>query len=190
MPAPLRPNDLPQSQDDKGDAMTQEIWETDTLEVIVSGLFTTHHRIETPSGALGELTLPAFGWRGTFRAADGQEWVMERTRWWRGWHELRENGIVLGTARPQGFWQRKMDIGFRGLPYMLVPADIWSRRWCLMDGAGVIRLEIQPRGAFRRGARLSVRGQVDLALLVFAYYLVNARWQEQAAAAGTAAGGS
>ncbi len=68
------------------------------------------------------------------------------------------------------------------------PAGFWSRGWHLIDEAGTTLLEIQPRGIFRRGAYLTIIGPVDADLLVFAYYLVNVRWQEQAAVDSAAAG--
>ena len=168
--------------------VTQEEWRTDEIEVAVSGLFTTHHSLQTATEVLGELTLPAFSKGGIFRAAGGRELVLERTSWWRGWHELREDGIVLGTARPQGFWRRTMSVGFRGAMYELSPSGFWSRGWRLVDDAGTPLLEIQPRGLFRRGACLEVLGPVHADLLVFAYYLVRTRWQEQSAAGAAAAG--
>jgi len=116
---------------------------------------------------------------------------VERTSWWRGWHELRENGVVLGTARPLGFWRRAMSVGFRGQMYELVPTSFWCRGWYLVDEAGTILMEVQPRGIFRRGAYVMIREPVDADLLVFTYYLVHARWQEQStAASGAAAAGS
>lgn len=161
---------------------------TDGVEITVSGFFTTHHFLETVMGGLGKLILPAFDKRGIFYSSDGRELMVERTSWWRGWHELRENGIVLGTARPQGFWRRTMEVGYQGAMYELIPAGFWSRGWLLVDEAGTVLLDIQPRGVFRRGAYLTILEPVNVALLVFAYYLVNARWQEQSAATGAAAG--
>lgn len=167
------------------------VWTADEIEVHVAGFFTTHHLMQTAMGVLGELSLPAFRRGGVFRSADGRELDVERTKWWRGWHELRENGVVLGTARPLGFWQRTMSVGFRGQMYELVPTSFWCRGWYLVDEAGTILIEVQPRGIFRRGAYVMVREPVDVDLLVFTYYLVNTRWQEQtAAASGAAAAGS
>jgi hypothetical protein len=53
-----------------------------------------------------------------------------------------------------------------------------------------VLLDIQPRGVFRRGAYLTILEPMNIDLLVFTYYLVNARWQEQSAAASSAAAGS
>jgi hypothetical protein len=157
-------------------------------EVIVSGVFTTHHAVRTATEMLGELILSAFSMGGVFHGADGRELVVRRTNWWRGWHEMREGSIVLGSAHRQGFWRRTMGIGFRGATYELRPADFWSRGWHLCDEMGTTVVEIRPRGIFRRGAYLTVMQPVHVDLLIFVYYLVNVRWQEQSGAAGAAAG--
>ena len=167
--------------------MTVGMWTHGEIEVGVTGFFTTHHLLEMAGGLVGELTLPVLGYSGIFRAAGGRELVVERTHWWRGWHELRENGVVVGTARPRGFWRRSMDVGFRGRTYELLPADFWSRAWVLVDEMGQDVLAVEPRGIFRRGAYVSILGTVHPDLVVFAYYLVNVRWQEQSAAAATSA---
>ena len=166
--------------------MNQESWVADEIEITVSGFFTTHHVLQTSAGNLGELIPPALSKSGVFRFADGRELTVARTSWWRSQHELRENGIVLGTARPQSFWRRAMEIRFQGAMYELVPASFWNRRWLLLDEMGTTLIEVQPRGAFRRGAYLAIVEPVSVDLLIFAYYLVNARWQEQAAAAAAA----
>ena len=160
----------------------------DQAEVTVSGFFTTHHFVQTATDILGELTLSALRMGGVFHAANGRELVVQRTNWWRGWHEMREGGIVLGTAHPQSFWRRTMGVGFRGAMYELRPADFWSRGWYLFDEMGATAVEIRPRGVFRRGAYLTVLEPVNVDLLIFVYYLVNVRWQEQSGAAGAAAG--
>ena len=169
--------------------MRRELWTTGEIEVDVWGFFTTHHRLQTETGVLGELVLSSFS-GGVFHFVDGRDLVVERTSWWRGWHELRENGVVLGTARPQDFWQRTTSVGFRGKMHQLKPVGFWSRGWTLTDEARTALVEVQPRGCLRWGAYLTIMGPVHTGLLVFTYYLVNVRWQEQAAAAGAAAAGS
>jgi hypothetical protein len=157
------------------------------------GCFTTHHRMLTETDILGELTLPVFSSGGVFEATDGRELVVEKTSWWRGWHELRENDVVVGSARPLGFWGRRMSVGFRGVMYELVSAGFWSDGWDLLDESGEVVVEIRRRGFFRRKVSLTIRGPVHADLLVFVYYLAHIRWQEQAsaaAAAGAAAAGS
>ena len=167
--------------------MARQVWPTGEVEVVVSGAFTTHHHLATETRTLGELTLPAFRTGGAFRAAGGRALTVHRTSWWRGWHELREGETVLGTARPRGFWRRRMAIQFGGRGYVLQPVSVWTRSYHLVDAVERTLLEIRPRGVFRRGAYLAAMVPVDVGLLVFAYYLVHTRWQEDAAAAGAAA---
>jgi hypothetical protein len=166
--------------------MAREVWPTGEIEVGVSGAFTTRHHLRTETGTLGELTLPAFRTGGVFRAGDGRELTVHRTSWWRGWHELREDETLLGTARPRGFWRRQMVVHLGVQEYVLQPAGFWTRSYSLVDAVGRTLLEIRPRGVFRRGAYLAVMAPVDVDLLIFAYYLVHTRWQEDAAAAGAA----
>ncbi len=168
--------------------MNQESWTADEIEVTVSGFFTTHHILQTPEGNLGELTLPAFSKSGVFRFANGRELVVARTSWWQRGHELQESGVVLGTARPLGFLRRTTEIGFQEEMYKLVPASFWARGWLLLNEVKTILIEVQPRGIFRRGAYLTIVDPVSIDLLIFAYYVVNARWQEQAASTSAAAG--
>jgi hypothetical protein len=178
------------SSDEMSSVMERAVWTIGEIEVYVSGFFTTHHCMQTAAMVLGEFTLPAFSTGGVFRFADGRELVVKRTSWWRGLHVLQEDGVVLGVAQPRGFWRRTMSVGFRGLLYELEPVNFWSRGWRLIDRAGTALLEVQPRGVFCRGAYLTIMGPVHTDLLVFTYYLVNVRWQEQAAVPSAVAAGS
>jgi hypothetical protein len=171
--------------------MPHDSWLADGVEVTVSGAFTTHHRLDTAAGSLGEFTLAAFRRGGIYRAADGRELSVRPAKWWRGWYELSEGGIVLASARPRGAFRREILIEFGRQEHTLLPAGLLRRGWLLSDGTGTVLLEIQPRGVFRRGAYLTILAPVDADLLAFAYYLVQKRWQEESAAAhGAAAGGS
>jgi hypothetical protein len=167
--------------------MAQEAWLADEIEVIVSGAFTTHHRLETTAGLLGTFTLPAFSSTGLFHFANGRELTLRRVSWWRGQHELHEGETLLGSSYPQGFFRREIVVLFGEREYRLTPVSFWNRTWHLTDEVGTVLLEIQPRGVFRRGAYLTIFGAVDAALLVFAYYLIHNRWQEEAAAGAAAA---
>jgi hypothetical protein len=168
--------------------MRQETWLADQIEVTVSGVFTTHHLLQTATGILGELTMPALREKAVFRTTEGRALVIEQTSWWRGAYELREGSAVLGTAQPLGIFRRESIVRFGGGDYRLRAAGFWGRVWFLVGEAGQALVEVQPRGVFQRGAILRILGPVDLDLLVFAYHLVNARWQEQTAAAGASAG--
>lgn len=167
--------------------MERALWGGEEIVVDVTGFFTTHHDLRAEMGSLGTLTLPAFSRGGVFRAAGGWELLVERTSWWRSWHELREDGVVVGTARPLNFWRQTMSIGFRGQMAELVPANFWARSWQLVGESGRVRVIVEPRGVFRRGAYVRPEEPLPLDLLVFVYYLVHVRWQEQAAAASSAA---
>ena len=158
--------------------------------VVAWGWFTTHHQVSLRESILGELILPALGRGGVFCYADGRELEMEKTSWWKGWHELRENGIVVGSARPLGFWGQRISVGYRGRMYELATAGFWGDRWHLVDESGTVLVEIWRRGFFRQKVAMTVHLEVQPDLLVFVYYLAHARWQEQAAAVGGAAAGS
>jgi hypothetical protein len=166
------------------------MWAADEIEATVSGLFTTRHRLRAATGSLGEFTLPALRSDGIFRTREGRELEVRRTSWWRGEYELREGEAVLGTARARGAFRREIVVEFDGREYTLRAAGFWARRWQLLDEGGTCVLEIEPQGVFRRGAYLTIHGPVNADLLVFAYYLVHMRWQEQSAAAGAAAAAS
>jgi hypothetical protein len=170
--------------------MRRETWLADQVEVTVSGLFTTHHLLRTATGVLGALTLPVMRLKGVFRGADGRELVVKRTSWWRGTYKLHEDGDLLGTARPLGIFRRENTVTFDDQTYRLSAAGFWARIWHLKNDAGEVVVEVRPRGALRRGATLRIVRPVDLALLVFTYHLVNARWQEQTTAVSAAAASS
>ena len=167
--------------------MNQETWTADQIEVSVDGVFTTHHYMQSASGSLGELTMKTGGATGTFVSTDGRELEIKRTSFWRGWFEMRDSGVVIGTASSQGFFRRTTTIDYRGVEHLLEPANAWARKWRLVDPMGSVLVEIEPRGAFKRGAFIRVLGEIELDLLAFCYYMVSMRWQEQAGAASAAA---
>ncbi|MDY7075879.1 MAG: hypothetical protein SXV54_03040 [Chloroflexota bacterium] len=156
-------------------SMAQGVWETDEVEVIVSGISTTHHRLQTAAGTWGEFTFPALRTSGIFRTADGRELVVRRTNWWQYRHELREGETVLGTARMRSAFRREIVIQFGGWEYALKPGGLQTRHWNLTDETGATLLAIRPRGVFRRGAYLTIKRPIDADLLIFAYYLVHTR---------------
>jgi hypothetical protein len=168
--------------------MKRETWLADQVEVTVSGVFTTHHHLQTATGVLGELTMPALRRRAVFDTVDGRQLIIEQTSWWRGSYEIREDGTVLGTAQPLGIFRRENVVRFGDRDYRLRAAGFWGRIWHLVDNAGEALIEVQARGVFQRGAVVRILRAVDVDLLAFTYHLVNARWQEQAAVAGASAG--
>jgi hypothetical protein len=102
-------------------------------------------------------------------------------------HELVDGGIVRGRADRPGLFRRDIMIQFDGQEYSLEPEGSLSRGWFLFDAEGTRLLEIQPRGAFKQGAYLTITGAVDADLVAFVYYLVHMRQQEDAAASAAAA---
>lgn len=173
--------------------MAQDVWETNEVVVTTSGCFTTHHRLETAAGTLGEFTFPAFRMHAVFRAADGRTLLARHASLWRDRHELREGESkewrtlpLLATARAPRFWSRAFVIQFGGREYTLKAADFWEWRWRLTDEAGMVLLEMRSRGAFRRRVYIAVYGEIDADLLAFAYYLVHTRHEERHAAAAAA----
>ncbi|OQY37371.1 MAG: hypothetical protein B6243_00730 [Anaerolineaceae bacterium 4572_5.2] len=163
--------------------MTYKTITTDEIEVLVSGFFTTRHQLRANTEVIGELTLRGMKMLADFRSPDGRELEIEKTNWWKSIYEMREGGAVKGIAYPRGLFNREflLDMGER--IYVLTPIGFGGRVWRLLDNVGTLLLEVRHRGAFRRGANLTIRGEIDFPLMLFAYYLVNARWQEQHAAA-------
>jgi len=157
------------------------------IEVTIRGFFTTHHTLATEAGTLGEFTYPAFSQYGKYRAGDGRELLMQKTHWLGTAHELVEGDVVRGTADQVGLLRQDLSIRFEGRIYALEPKGLFSQAWILVDEQRTMLLEVQPRGAFRQGAYITILGAVDADLVAFVYYLANSRWQEAAAVVATTA---
>jgi hypothetical protein len=164
-----------------------DVLRADQIEVIPSGFFSLRYDFQSPVGRLGVLTLSAFRTKSRFRDADGQEWRMRRSHWWRRNYELRADDAVVATAQGRGIRQVALDLDFQGQPYRLEPTDWWGGKWRLLDPAGMVLLEIRRRGVFRPGLVLDVLGPVAGELMAFAVYLILTIWRERAAAAAASA---
>jgi hypothetical protein len=164
--------------------MAPDVLRTDQIEVIPSGFFRLRYEFRSPMGSLGVLTLPALRTESRFQDADGREWRMRQSHWWRREYGLWAGDEVRATARGRGFWQTALDLDFQGRPYALEPADRWGGKWRLLDPAGTALLEIRRRGALRPGLVLEVMGPVEGELMAFAVYLILTLWREHHAAAG------
>ena len=163
--------------------MAPDVLRTDQIEVIPSGFLALRYDFRSPMGALGALTLSAFRTESRFRDADGREWRMRRSHWWRREYELRADDAVVATAQGRGIRQVALDLDFQGQPYRLEPTDWWGGKWHLLDPAGTVLLEIRRRGVFRPGLVMDVLGPVAGELMAFAVYLILTSWREHAAAA-------
>jgi hypothetical protein len=162
-------------------------WMFGEIEVVHTGMFTTHHAFKSPSGTLGTLTLPAFANSGVYHTPDGQELHVRKAGWLGSTHELLQGGEVLGRAARKGFFSRDVDVWFDGQALTLERQGAFGRGWHLVDDQGTTLLEIRPRGVFRQGAYLSLSGPVEAALVAFAYYVAYQRQQEESAAGAAAA---
>lgn len=163
--------------------MTHNTFMIDQIEVQMSGLFTTHHYFQAEGEMLGELTCPAFGQQAIFQAGDGRTLGVRKTSLLGSSYELVEANSARGTAGPRKVFSREISVHYEGTAYLLRPEGVFSRDWFLVDAQGSTLLEIQPRGVFKQGAFLYPRQVLDFDLVVFAYYLVHVRQQEEAAAA-------
>jgi hypothetical protein len=172
----------------KSARLTEERWTLDEIEVDVSGFFTTHHYMQSRSGALGEFTFPAFSQRAIYYTCDGRELLMQKTHWLGSAHELVERGVVRGRADRPGLFRRDLTVWFEGQEYSLEPGGLLSWDWCLVDAGGTRLLEIRPRGVLKEGAYVTITAAIDTDLVAFAYYLVYTRRQEEAAGAAAASG--
>lgn len=152
------------------------------IEVEIFGFFTTHHAFRVGTGSWGELTCPAFREEATFRWEDGSELVMRKAHWLGTAYEMLEGESVRGTADRRGFFSRDFLIDLDGQAYLLAPEGWLEKSWHLTDAVGQTLLEIRPRGIMRQGAYMTSIGRLNRALVVFAYYLVFMRGQEDTAA--------
>lgn len=167
--------------------MATDVLQADQIEVIPSGFFALRYDFRSPMGMLGLLNLPAFRTEGRFQDADGRQWRMRRSHWWRRNYELRADDTVVATARGRGIRQVVLDLEFQGQLYRLEPTDWWRGKWQLLGPARTALLEIRRRGVLRPGLVVDVLGPVAGELMAFAVYLILATWREHAAAAAARA---
>ncbi len=118
-----------------------------------------------------------------FQGTDTENYQIEQPSIWKKYYQIREENEVLGAAKPPGFFSRNLLIELEGSFFELTPVKFWSNEYYLKDATGQIISSVQPRGAFKRGALVSIYQPISLALLVLTYFLVTKNWQEQRAAA-------
>ena len=152
-----------------------------TIEVEVTGLFTTHHYLQAEWGDLGELTFRAFNQGASSEALDVRKVTMQKSHWLGTEHEMVDGGVVRGRGDRPGLLRTDIAVQFDGQDYILEPEGLLKQGWFLLDAERHILMEIQPRGVFTQGAYLSLHAAVELDLVAFAYYMVHMRKQEDAA---------
>ncbi|RLD04162.1 MAG: hypothetical protein DRI65_11255 [Chloroflexota bacterium] len=155
----------------------------DVIEVTVSGIFKTEHVFNTPDGVLGTLTIKGSKGEGSFTGAGNLLLDFKKPSVWKSQYEFREGNAALGKAQPPKKLSRAFNIGFDGESYQLKPGGSKLRSWTLKNSQGQGICEILPRGGLKRGAFIRIGAEIPLKLLVFTYYLVVKRWQEESAAA-------
>lgn len=167
--------------------MDQAELKADVIEITVSGTFKTEHVFNTPEGVLGTLTIKGTKGEGNFVGADDAVLDFKKPSVWKNIYELHEGSDVIGKAHPPKKLKRAFEIDFEGKLFALSPGGSKLRSWTLVDQQGQGICEILPRGGLKRGAYLKIGAELPLKLLVFSYCLVVKRWQEEAAAAASAA---
>lgn len=157
---------------------------TTEMRVVCTGFLTTHHRFWLGDRALGELIMPAFRQGNVFRAGNGQDRVMRQPHWLSAEHEMCQGDRVRARAQGPGLLSSSVKIEFEGQTYILEPAGFLSEKWRLVDAHDRALLSVEPQGCLRREVRLYMPPgiELDLDLVVFAYYLVHVCREETAAA--------
>lgn len=151
----------------------------DIIEVLETGIFKTEHVFQSRDSILGIMSLKAGKSGGIYIAADGTEMSLRKTSFWKSNYEWRDGEILVGGAMPRKALSPTFIIKFQGNSVMLSPGGNKARSWRVKNSFNQELCEIQPRGVFKRGARLLIRAEIPIGLLVFCYCLVIIRWQER-----------
>ena len=163
--------------------MNNESVSTDVIAVFESGIFKTEHVFGTNTDLLGTLIMNSVKTKGTFTGTEDLSLDFEKIHFWKNQFEIKQGGVVMGSAAPRGVLSRVFILGLGEESYLLSPGKGFSRVWTLRNARGQILCEIKPRGIFKRGAMFRILYQLPITLLVFSYCLVSKSWQDQSAAA-------
>jgi hypothetical protein len=161
--------------------MTHTTWGLSEIEVNVRGFFKTTHRFISSSGDLGEIVCPAFGQEGDFHGDRGKILSLRKKHWLGNAFELLEGDKVRGAAEQRRMLARDINVWFDGREYTLQPAGLLNQGWYLIDHQGLTLLEVQPQGLLKQGAYIVPSAALDADLVVFVYFLIYRRWQDDAA---------
>jgi hypothetical protein len=159
--------------------MIDREFKADLIEVLETGAFKTEHVFQTDEGILGSLSLNVGKTEGAFQAVDEKELTFKKTSPWKSNYEWRDGSSLIGSAVPRKALSRAFLIDFQGTGYGLIPGGTKMRSWRVINSSDQELCEILPRGAFKRGARIRIKAEIPIGLLIFSYCLVNKRWQEQ-----------
>lgn len=144
----------------------------DTITVVASGLFPRRHHLLLGGDSLGELAV-GLGRSVPFTDPDGGQAWMQRVSLWRREYRMVRGDRERGRARVPPF-RRQVEIEFEGRPYLLRPTGLTLGPWELLDAGDRSQVLTARRVGWGR-TELSVRGELDADLLVFATYLVIMR---------------
>lgn len=151
----------------------------DAVVTAVSGTFTTEHVFQTQDGILGVLELKASKGKGSFQAADGSIYSFDNAAFLKPNYELKLDGKVVARAEKRTKFGRQLIVHADNTSYLLLPGGGKLRSWGLWDRSERKICEVQPKGAFKRGARILIGQEITVPVLVFVYCLVQRRWQEE-----------
>ena len=163
--------------------MSNSEFKADLIEVAVSGTFKTDHVFVSSMQTLGVLRLNASKGEGIFQAANGSNFQLQKTRFWKSIFELTSGGEKIASAAPRGAFKRAFDLQYENEIFSLVPKGSKLRSWSIRDDRERTICEFLPQSGLKRGARIRIGSEIPLPLLVFGYLLVIRRWQEESSAA-------
>ena len=151
----------------------------DLIQVLESGIIKTEHVFHAADGVLGILNLKTGKSEGLFTTPGGQEHIFKKISAWKSIYEWKDGSSLVASAKPPKALSRAFVIDFEGTGFGLFPGGSKLRSWKVKNTSNQEICEIQPRGAFKRGALIKIRADIPVGLLVFSYCLVSKRWQEQ-----------
>jgi hypothetical protein len=154
----------------------------DLVVTSVSGTFSTEHLFQTSAGILGVLKLKSSKAKGSFQTADGTVYDFDHAAFLKPNYQLKLDDEVLIRSEKRSTLGRQLKVHVNGKTYLLRPGGGTTRSWTLWDEDEYKVCEIQPKGVFSRGAKILIRQEIEMPLLVFTYCLVIKRWQEESSA--------
>jgi hypothetical protein len=166
--------------------MEEHTYDADVVEVRVSGAFSTQHEFWAGEQRLGKMTLKFGKLQGQFVGSQGERFEIDQPNLWKRHFRVMEDDETLGRAAPPKNFSPRLMVEFNGNVYECRPVGFWGRKWLLRDNLGEVLMVMEPRGAFKRGAFLSIYKPIPLGLMVFFYTVVHKRWQEQSAVTSSA----
>ncbi len=165
----------------KNHLMSEMEYRVDLIEVLETGIFKTEHVFHAKASILGNMSLKGNKMEGHFRGADGSEMSIKKTNFWKSAYELRIGEELIAIAQKRKIFSPTYVIQKRGNLYGLTPGGNKSRSWRLLNNNKQELCEFQPRGVFKKGAKIFIKADIPIEIMVLSYTLVILRWQERSA---------